>query len=48
MEIDKFNEWIKEFPELDELWNKLPLIAKTLFEIQIQNYAVEQVKKNAR
>ena len=46
MEIDKFSEWLTEFPELDALWNKLPLVPKKLFEIQIQNYAVEQVNKN--
>lgn len=48
MEVQKFKEWIKEFPELDKLWNKLPLIPKTLFEIQIENYTNEQIQKQCK
>lgn len=46
IEIDKFNEWIQEFPEINEAWNELPLFIKTIFEAQIQNYAQEQILKN--
>lgn len=46
MNIDKWSKWISEFPELSALWNKLPLIPKKLFEIQIENFVKEQVAKN--
>lgn len=37
-----WHEWIKEFPELDRMWHTLPEPAKTLFKIQINNFAKEQ------
>lgn len=46
IELDKFTDWMQEFPEINEAWNELPVFIKTIFEAQIQNYAQEQILKN--
>jgi hypothetical protein len=42
-----WNEWMKEFPELDRLWNTIPEPARTLFKIQINNFAKESIEKQS-
>ncbi len=35
---------MKEFPELYEAWERLPLVIKVMFEIQIETYAEDMIK----
>lgn len=39
---EKFQNWITQFSELEKFWNSIPEPAKTLFQIQINNFANEK------
>jgi hypothetical protein len=41
----QFQNWIKEYPKLEEVWNSIPEPAKTLFEIQIDVFVHKQMPK---
>ena len=44
----KFKEYVDEFPKLKELWEQIPEPIKTLFEVQIEMYVLQELGKEKR
>jgi hypothetical protein len=42
--FEKWTEWIKEYPKLEEIWNSIPEPLYTLLKIQIDNYALSALQ----